>query len=125
MGLYKETAYWFEEYQKQQVRIYEDAYDEGILVESAQDPLCISIARALDDGFLFGGLKKHRKEYRTKSVVSVTIAVYIPWEYDNTNMACSKWEVTYTSDLVRKKKFFSFNHQRVTVKSNKVWDNEN
>jgi len=59
-------------------------------------------------------------------MIRVTIAVYLPWEYcHGKHINCSKWEIHYTDDIARKKKFISFDHRRVTVESTKVWKNEN
>ncbi len=121
MGLFKEAAHYLEEQAKLQIQVYPDAADAGIPVTSATSSVSKSIADALNNEFLFGGLKKHRNEIRTRSMISVRISIYLPWENVGNKVSCTRWDIMYTDDLVRKVRFFSFNPRNVVVDEKTIW----
>lgn len=109
MSIYKELQYSLTYLADKQVRIYNDSADAGIAVRDANDPTCVLVKEILNSPDLVGGLKQHRKEIRTASSVVVTIKLYIPWEESSPNHCrCSKWEISYVSDLIRRKKYIQF-----------------
>ena len=122
MGLYKEAEHFLEELSKRQIRIYRDAADYGIPVPEVDSPTCVEIAQAFDNELLFGGLKKHRNEYRSSRAISVHVAIYLPWEQTKNYVSCTRWDIMYYNDLIRKMKFISLTPKNVQVKPQQIWE---
>lgn len=125
MGLFKETDHYLSSLAKTQKRIYNDACDEGILVEGFHDELCIRLNEFFKEEFYCGNLKQHRSIERRNngSLLYSSVSIYLPWEQVSDNLInCTKWTVTYHNDPARRKQFISIFPQSSTATETDIWE---
>lgn len=124
MGLYKEIDYELLQLHKQQRQVYNDACDIGILVEGPDDPVWLKVKELLSEPFYIGGIKKHRDERKSSSSTEITVTIHLPWEQEGGKNRCTKWEISYFNDKVRKVRFISLNPSNTWATDDVVWEEE-
>jgi hypothetical protein len=128
MGLFKEVDYFFKGYAEKQVRIYNDACDEGVHVNGVADPLCTTLGDIFADrnGWegIMTGIRKHRIEqrYGNNDLMYVQTTVYLPWEQEGDKYRCTKWTITYNNDRTYRKQFISFSASQVLASEADIWE---
>lgn len=106
MGVYKEEAYVFEDIARRQKRIYPDACDVGVRINSPKDPLALSVKDALKG---LEGLKQKRTSWGepTDSCRGVEVTVRIPWEMEDGFYFGTEYRIAYHQDKSRNIYFIS------------------